>query len=237
VGKPVAARNPSAAWNGDCLITATARLAIVTSIRKNIFLTTLLGVTWVAAVAFGARILLKYESAPGRTGPVPAAWPVASAIERSADKSTLIMLAHPHCPCTRASVGELAQIMARAQGKTNAYVVFIKPSGAGPDWDDTDLRRTAATIPGVKVLTDANGTEADRFGIQTSGHTLLFDRSGALLFSGGITSSRGHAGGNTGESAILAALNGRRVDHTRTPIFGCALTKQPQQAEGIKCLN
>lgn len=127
--------------------------------------------------------------------------------------------------------------MAHGQEKVNAYVLFIKPKGAGADWDDTDLRRSAAAIPGVTVLTDANGAEADRFGAQTSGHTLLFDRTGALLFSGGITASRGHAGGNAGESAILAAINGGRADHARTPVFGCSLTRQSQTEKGTLCLN
>jgi hypothetical protein len=205
--------------------------------RKNILVTTLLGVIWIAAVALGARTLLRYESTPGRVGLVSATWPSASAVRRSAEKSTLVMLAHPHCPCTRASMGELAQIMAAAQGEVQAYVLFIKPNGAGADWDDTDLRRSAATIPGVTVLTDVNGTEAERFGVATSGHALLFDRRGALLFSGGITASRGHAGGNAGESAILAALHQERVYQARTPVFGCSLTREPEQGEGIKCLN
>ena len=134
-------------------------------------------------------------------------------------------------------MGELAQIMAHAQGKVQAYVLFMKPNGAGTDWDDTDLRRQAATIPGVTVLTDVNGTEAECFGVKTSGHTLLFSRGGALLFSGGITSSRGHAGGNAGESAIVAALTGGQVDHPQTPVFGCSLTRQPEQGGGNLCLR
>jgi hypothetical protein len=209
----------------------------VTSTRKNIFLTTLLGATWIAAVAFGARILLQYENGAGRTGLVPTAWPAGSALERSTEKSTLIMLAHPHCPCTRASVGELAQIMADAQGKVVAYVLFVRPQYAGPDWDDTDLRHSAAAIPGVTVLTDADGVESGYFGAETSGQTLLFDREGAMVFNGGITASRGHAGGNTGESAILAALSGGHAGHVRTPVFGCALLKQTHQGEGTKCLK
>jgi hypothetical protein len=132
-------------------------------------------------------------------------------------------------------MGELAQIMADAQGKLKAYVLFIKPQGAGVDWDDTELRRNAAAIPGVTVVTDTGGTEASRFGAETSGHTLLFDQDGTLLFSGGITASRGHAGRNAGESAILAAVNGKPGERARTPVFGCSLIRQP--AEGAICLK
>jgi hypothetical protein len=204
-------------------------------LHKKFFLTALLGVTWIAVVAFGLGFLLRYESTPGRVGVVGPSWPVTSSIQRSGPNPTLVMLAHPHCPCTRASVGELAQIVADTQGKLNAYVLFTKPQGAGADWDDTELRRTAAAIPGVTVLTDADGNEARRFGAETSGHTLLFDPKGMLLFSGGITASRGHAGRNAGESAIIAAVNGQRSDRARTPVFGCSLIRQP--GEEAVCLN
>jgi hypothetical protein len=205
------------------------------SSRKNIFITALLGVVWMAAVAFGGRVLFKYETTPGRIGLVSSSWPAASVVPRKTDKPTLLMVAHPHCPCTRASVGELAQVMAHAVGKVNAYVLFVKPPGAGADWDDTDLRRSAAAIPGVTVLTDENGTEAGRFGAETSGHTLVFDRDGTLVFSGGITASRGHAGANAGESAVVAALSDEPILHNRTPVFGCSLRNRDSMEEGKIC--
>jgi hypothetical protein len=210
-------------------------LTIVTSSRKNILITVLLGVTWVAALAVGARTLFRYETTPGRIGAISATWPVASVVPRQTDKPTLLMLAHPHCPCSRASVGELAQIAAHTVGKLNAYVLFVKPAGAGADWDDTDLRRSAAAIPGVTVLTDEDGVEAARFGAKTSGHTLVFAADGTLIFSGGITASRGHAGSNAGESAVLAALNQQAVPLSRTPVFGCALQKRDSDLEAMLC--
>jgi hypothetical protein len=207
----------------------------VIRLRKKFILTALLGVTWLAAVASGLAVLMRYESTPGRVGAVGETWPAASAIPRPGPNPALVMLAHPHCPCTRASIGELAQIMADTHGKLDAHVLFIKPPGAGSDWDDTELRRSAAAIPGVEVLTDADGTEAAGFGATTSGHTFLFDRTGALLFSGGITASRGHAGRNDGESAIIAAVNGKPSDRARTPIFGCSLIRR--SSEGATCSN
>jgi glyoxylase-like metal-dependent hydrolase (beta-lactamase superfamily II) len=35
----------------------------------------------------------------------------------------------------------------------------------------------------------------------TSGHVLVYDRSGKLLFSGGIAGARGQEGDNTGSAA------------------------------------
>jgi hypothetical protein len=145
------------------------------------------------------------------------------------------MAAHPQCPCTRASVAELAQLMAHVQGKVQAYVLFYSPRESGVDWQNTDTRRSAAQIPGVTVLSDVDGAEAQRFGAETSGHTFLFDPSGQLLFNGGITASRGHSGDNPGESAIVSLINDHSSKRSRTFVFGCSL-KNPVR-EGVKCLK
>ena len=147
------------------------------------------------------------------------------------------MLAHPHCPCTAASVGELAQIMARLEGRLAAYIIFVKPKGADGDWEDTDLRRSAEAIPGVKIVVDPNGVEAHRFGAETSGHTLLYGTDGRLLFSGGITASRGHAGDNAGESAIIALVNHQTPLRNQTLVFGCSLADRSEAEFTALCLK
>ena len=192
--------------------------------HSKVLRTASFGVIWLIAVGFGLRMLVSYEATPGAVAEAPQRWPEGSRVTHSAERPTLVMLAHPHCPCTRASVGELAQIMADAQGKVAAYVLFLKPRNSGADWDDTPLRETAAAIPGVAVITDFGGVEARRFGAETSGHTVVFAPDGRLLFTGGITAARGHAGANTGESAIAALINGRVPDRTSTPVFGCPFT-------------
>jgi hypothetical protein len=197
--------------------------------------TALLGFASTAAFALGLRFLLNYESTPGGIGLVPVTWPSTSQIERATARPTLIMFAHPRCPCTRASVAELAQIMARMQGKVYAYVLFLKPQPSGAEWEETDLRRSAAAIPGVKVLSDVDGVEARRFGAETSGHTLLFGPDGRLLFSGGITESRGHAGDNTGERSIESLINNQLPARTATFVFGCSLADRSQIGDKARC--
>ena len=175
-----------------------------------------------AAVGLGLRALTAYENKPGAVGAIASEWP-SEAIHLGKDRATLVMVAHPRCPCTEASVGELARIMAETQGKIAAYVLFATPREAGADWEETGLRRSAAAIPGVKVVTDFDGTEAKRFGAETSGHTLLFSTDGRLLFTGGITVSRGHAGPNEGENAIIALANGNTPVRRSTLVFGCRI--------------
>jgi hypothetical protein len=167
--------------------------------------------------------MLNYERTPGSTGSVPSAWPAGSSITRATDKPTLLVFAHPRCPCTRATIAELAQLIAQIHGKVQTCVVFFRPPNSDADWRDTDLEQSAAAIPGVTVLSDGEGLEAKRFGAETSGHAMLFGAAGQLLFDGGITASRGHAGDNEGESAIASIVNGHRAAQSRTLVFGCSI--------------
>jgi hypothetical protein len=201
------------------------------TIRAKNILTTVFGAGWLVALVVSGRLLLSYESTPGQVGSVPGAWPRASQIPPPADRPALIMLAHPRCPCTRASMAELKKIMTHVRGKLSAYVLFLKPAGSGPDWDDTGLCRTAEGIPGVKVISDIGGAEAQRFGAKTSGHTMLFAADGRLLFSGGITELRGHEGDNVGENTIISIVNKNITGRDRTLVFGCSLFGEKKASE------
>jgi hypothetical protein len=200
---------------------------------KYILATSLFAIGWLVSVAYGFSLFLHYDNKPGAVGATPRSWPGAR-FARAMDRPTLVMVAHPRCPCTRASIDELAQIMARTQGKLVAYVLFVIPQNGGAGWEQTDLRRSAEKIPGVTVLSDVDGVEANRFGAETSGYTLLFGADGHLLFSGGITESRGHAGGNAGESAIVSLVNNRATERNSTFVFGCALVDRKQAAHSAE---
>jgi hypothetical protein len=112
--------------------------------------------------------------------------------------------------------------MTQAQGRVTAYAVFVKPEGASDDWDQTDLWQSAVSIPGVNAVVD-DGSEAHRFHALTSGQTVVYDADGNLIFSGGITASRGHSGDNAGRSAIVSMLNSGQGERTETSVFGCSL--------------
>jgi hypothetical protein len=178
---------------------------------------------WIAVVSLGLKYLWNYEVSAGSSGTPALQWPQNSQIHRTEGKSTLVLLAHPHCPCTRATIGELSILMTHCQGKASAYVLFYKPAGFPYDWEQTDLWRSAASIPGVTVLVDNNGEEARRFGGATSGQALLYNKDGNLMFSGGITGGRGHSGDNAGRDAITSLLLDESADHSSTPVFGCEL--------------
>ncbi|QDS93935.1 hypothetical protein FF011L_27120 [Roseimaritima multifibrata] len=182
-------------------------------------------IVWGAVVGAGIGVLWSYEHKPGTVHPTLAVWPAESEIPASQSRPTLVLFAHPKCPCTRASIGELARIMAARTGNVRAYAVFVKPLGASHEaaWEKTDLWNSAQQIPGVTAIVDIDGVEAKRFRAETSGFVVLYDHTGKLQFSGGITASRGHSGDNLGRSTIVALLTGGAAQTNNTKAFGCGL--------------
>jgi hypothetical protein len=178
---------------------------------------------WLLVVCAGMRSVLSYAYTPGSATEAPRRWPSASSVRPLPGRATLVMLAHPQCPCTRASLGELEQIMAHLDGRIAATVLFYKPQGAPAGWASSDLWDKASRIPGVTAAWDSEGAEARRFGGATSGHVVVYDTRGYLLFSGGITASRGHLGDNFGRSAIVSAVGSGVILQGRAPVFGCSL--------------
>jgi hypothetical protein len=190
--------------------------------RLRLWLVTLAAV-WLCGVVSGLYVLWAYENRPGVAASAPRSWPSGSALTLSADAPTLVFVAHPQCTCTRASLDELEEILARAASHPKTYVLFLKPSTVDASWEQTDLWRRASALRNVTVVRDDEGIEARRFGVETSGQTFLYDTHGALTFSGGITGSRGHSGENSGELSLVALLSNSRPQKRDTSVFGCPL--------------
>jgi hypothetical protein len=191
--------------------------------------------TWLLAVVTAMGLLANYSNSPGSVGTPPDRWPADSRISPDVSRPTLVMFAHPRCPCTRASLCELEVLMSRCQGRVSARVLFLKATGTTDDWAETDLWRTASAIPGATVHCDEAGSEAARFHAQTSGYILLYDRGGRLLFQGGITMSRGHNGDNPGRSALEELLSEQMSNQVKTPVFGCSLFAAQSQKGWAGC--
>src|SRR5580700_6889106 len=113
-------------------------MSFLAGLRKQ-FVVVLAVALWVPAVAFGINVLWQYSTTPGRPATPPLRWPVSVPIERAKGRATLVMFAHPQCSCTSASLGELAIIMAHAQGRLDAEVYFYRPADKPLAWMRTDL--------------------------------------------------------------------------------------------------
>src|SRR5262249_51116753 len=132
------------------------------TLRKAIFTAVVL--LWGVSVFYGARVLLRYETGAGEPGQPPSSWPRTTRLARSEGRFMLVMLAHPDCPCTRAGMKELEQLMARVGSKMDTFVVFRKPEQRQEEAESSALWKTAAAIPGVTVSHDTAGEETRRFG-------------------------------------------------------------------------
>ena len=181
------------------------------------------GLTWLLVVLAGTILLTAYAGSRGKEGAPPNFWPASSQLRFDQRQPTLVMFVHPRCPCSRASLGELARLMATYHERLTCHVLFLQPAGMFDDWVETDSWKTAAAIPGVLIHRDRLGTEAKYFAAQTSGDTALYNQRGGLIFHGGITISRGHSGDSAGRNAIMALLDEQASGPASTAVFGCPL--------------
>jgi len=187
------------------------------------WLSLLVGALWLGAVTWGFHLATRYQGAPGLQALPTRAWPVGAPFHLDAELPTLVLAAHPHCPCTHATLRELDRLMARCHGRMRVHVLFYADPELGPAWVQSDLWSYAQAIPGVEVAADPHGESAAVFGARTSGQVFLFATDGRLLFEGGITGSRGHEGDNPGEEAVAELLSVGHASIDHAPVFGCAL--------------
>ena len=183
---------------------------------------------WTIAIGCGFHALMVYKGRAGSAGALPAFWPGNDLITPSRDKPQLVMFAHPRCPCTRASLGELELLVAQAQGRFDAVVLFYEPADETEAWSNTATIDFARSIPRVRAVLDKDGEVAKRFGAKTSGHTVVYAPNGKLVFSGGITGSRGHLGENGGFDSLLQLVNGGDMPPRQitAKVFGCGIFDQ-----------
>ena len=184
-------------------------------------------VLWISAICVGLQLLRVYDTTPGSKAVTVSQWPAGAEVPAPSRRPELILFVHPQCPCSRATIGELDRLVARIHGTCETYILFERPRTEPSGWERTALWYSAKSITGVHVLTDRDGVEAGRFGAKTSGQALLYSTAGRLVFSGGITPTRGHMGDSDGRLAILDILSGHVPHNTETPVFGCALTYEP----------
>lgn len=190
---------------------------------------------WLALASVALYAMADYGTEAGRMEQAPTTWPahLAGEIDVMPDKPTMVLFAHPLCPCTHATLVELESVTNRLHGLVNLQVLFYEPDDVSemPEvWEASELKRMAARLPGTQMHRDVEGRIASAFGAYTSGQVLLYDSAGSLRFAGGITPSRGHTGTNPGRAAIITnILNDAStdpLDPVVNPVFGCGLQER-----------
>lgn len=184
-------------------------------------------VVWAIAAGSLAALLGFNDFVPGTMGTPSATWPTHTRLTLSRNSRTLIMMVHPQCPCSRASITALETVLRAAPERSRVYVLFFKPQDAPADWVESETWKSAQLIPGVECIVDINGAEAGHFGGQTSGDVRVFEPDGRRIYAGGITLSRGHAGDSPGARSVTALLTDGVPERTTSPTFGCELSVPP----------
>jgi len=184
-----------------------------------------LAALWLGSVLFCLALLWSRAAQPSRTatppGLLPAAWR-----EGTREAPTLLMAVHPRCPCTRATLAELARLLARARPVRPPILLFFKPRGAEDSWIETSLLNSARRL-GCEIRVDSDGDLARSLGLLSSGTVALYRADGTLAFHGGITAGRGHEGENLGQASVEEALQGRALVCPATQAFGCPISDDP----------
>lgn len=187
---------------------------------RRLLLTGIAATLWLGAVVGGLGLASAYEARAGISADAPRAWPPRTRIARREGRVTVLLFAHPLCPCTRASVRELQRIAARGRERVDITVVLAgapaEPSALGVD--ESVVRRL---LPTATVLVGED--EARTFSVRTSGQVLAYDERGALAFAGGITPGRGHEGPSVGGDDLLRIALGESPSRGHARVFGCAL--------------
>lgn len=183
-----------------------------------------LSVLWLAGVTAGFTALAVYKSTASEvSSDAPDRFPADSIITRAEGSPTLLMFIHPRCACSRASLAELSKLLQELHGSVFASIVVRSDAPVGATPETTDITSTASAVSGATVLADHGGSEAARFGATSSGHTVVYDRDGRLIFSGGLTNSRGHEGESLGKAHLLSALKTKAEGARAAAVYGCKL--------------
>lgn len=187
---------------------------------------------WAALLALGFKGQMDRMSTPGPESSVPDRFPDGAPFRPAAAGSTLVLFAHPRCPCTPESLRRLGERVARSGGAVDLHVAFFRPAGAGPEWSSGAAWDAARALPGARLHGDDDGALARRFGARTSGLLVVYGPDGALRFRGGLTPGRGAGGPSAGDASLDAVLSGSRPSFDATPVFGCAIFQDAFSGKG-----
>lgn len=184
----------------------------------------LVGIIWLALVTVGITVILTYANTPGEAAP-KADWPKNTILRLDAIKPTLVMFLHTQCPCSKAAVEEIQSIMNKDNSKEKIIVLYYKPKDKPDSWVTSASLWTKLSNSRVKQVIDTDGVEAKKFNSKTSGQSFLYTNMGQIVFSGGITASRGHSGNSPGQEDIINFVNhpDQYSQYKNSKVFGCSL--------------
>jgi hypothetical protein len=129
---------------------------------------------WLIAVVFTLALLWRYDSTPGVAAAAPATWPAGAHVGLSADRPTLLVTLHAYCPCSMATISEVAWVADRAHARFHTTFLVEAPDAVSDAaLEDSAAYRLASAVLGASVVRDRGGHDAALFDAHTSGQTYL----------------------------------------------------------------
>lgn len=175
-----------------------------------------LPIIWIVAVGAAGVTLHRFEITPAEKRAATKPKDVSRA-------NTLLLFAHPKCPCTSATLKNL-ELIHQAHPETQTEIMLVIPAGAPADFEDGPTSSWQASHSWARLSLDPKGALATAAGATTSGHVIYYDANGDTQFSGGITRARAVAGEATALRSLLASIGGSKTSNlSQHDVFGCPL--------------
>lgn len=189
---------------------------------------------WVIGTGFFIKSKIDFSFTPGKSSQFKSDFPMQSTLSVIPSKYNLYVFIHPKCGCSVATLDNLKSLAHKQSYLSDLmqiHVILYDPSESPKDWLDSqtvkDIQSWASQYP-VIVKHDKSLQEFKLFDAQTSGQSFLFDQNRRLVFSGGLTEERGHAGPSSSVNYILSVLSNKQSSTNQrlpaaftTDTFGC----------------
>jgi len=208
------------------------------SFGSNVLVPILLFLVFPIAIANGFLLLTDYSIRPAETSAVRTQLEFPETTETQClianlndSRPTLVLFYHPHCPCTVATLRMLQRMVPHLSVKPNLVLFGYCPEEKPDSWIDSSSTRIAKRISAANVIADFNAVHCRNFGVTTSGHTLLYDAQGKLVFEGGITPGRGHDSDCAASSALAHCIEANASTPIHWPVFGCPIVASEEPAQ------
>jgi hypothetical protein len=188
---------------------------------------------WAVVIAGGALAVAEHDVTPGPPAAAHLSDAAPAGLGLVSGTWNIVMFIHPRCPCSAASLAELAGLSARCGDRLHTSIVIFRPTDKPDRWVHTPTYEAATHLAGATVKFDEDAAIARRMGAFTSGQAFVYDPAGRLAFSGGMTNARDCSGDSVGVERVAALVlqtGAPKGPVSHAAVFGCRIDS-PYQGE------
>lgn len=179
--------------------------------------------TWLAVVALVSSGCAPARSPESFAGQLLGTDGTSHPIVNPGSRFTVVELFSAHCPCQAKHDERLRALAERFHDRGVTFVAIDSEANASVERDAVEVERRH--YPYV-MLIDPDGSAARAIRADYATYSVLVDRSGHVLYRGGIDSDRNHLHGDATpylQNAIDDALGNRPLRLAEAKTLGCSL--------------